>query len=158
MSITSSATTSRDQEVPSPELFCDRLCLLSITRGDGTPMDASSILEEDIVGICVQKSHTHPLGVLQYLAEESVVLFSTMEDLNQVSCNLMNMMVLCDEAITVQTMAPLKVHVATFTSVWHSKPTTGEGELHTPPQQTPPSEGTLHHLHAELGDLNDNEL
>ena len=29
---------------------------------------------------------------------------------------------------------------------------------HTLPQQTPPSEGTLHHLYAQLGDLNDNEL
>ena len=63
-----------------------------------------------------------------------------------------------DEAITVQTMAPLEAHVAAFTSVWHLKPTTGEGELYTPPQQAPPSEGTLHHLHAKLGDLNDSEL
>ena len=29
---------------------------------------------------------------------------------------------------------------------------------HTPPQQAPSSEGTPHHLHAELGDLNDSEL
>ena len=82
MSITSPTTTSSDWEVSSPESFHNRLCLLSITRGDGTPMDASSILEEDIVGICVQKSHTQPLGVLQYLAVESVILFGTMEDLN----------------------------------------------------------------------------
>ena len=68
------------------------------------------------------------------------------------------MMVLCDEAITVQTMAPLEAHVAAFISVWHLKPNTGDGELHTPPQQTPPSVGTLHHLHAKLGDLNDHEL
>ena len=45
-------------------------------------MDASSISEEDIVGICVQKSHTHPLGVLWYLVAESVILFGTMEHLN----------------------------------------------------------------------------
>ena len=38
------------------------------------------------------------------------------------------------------------------------KPTLGDGELHTPPQQTPPSEGTLCCLQAELGDLNDHEL
>ena len=38
------------------------------------------------------------------------------------------------------------------------KPNTGEGEPHTPPQQAPPSEGTLHRLHAKLGDLNDSEL
>ena len=74
------------------------------------------------------------------------------------SRNLTNMMELHDEAITVQTMAPLEADVAMFTSVWHSKPTTGEGELHTPPQQAPPSEGTPHRLHAKLGDLNDGEL
>ena len=158
MSINSSATASRDWEVPSPESFCDRLCLLSITRGDGTPMDAFSILEEDIVGICVQKSHTHPLGVLQYSVAESVILFGTTEDSNQANHTLLDVTELHDEAIMVQTMAPLEAHVAAFTSVWYSKPTTGEGEPHTPPQQAPPSEGTPCHFHAELGDLNDSEL
>ena len=65
---------------------------------------------------------------------------------------------LCEEAIKVQTMVPLQAHVAAFTSMWHLKPSLGDGEPHTHPQQTPPSEGTLHHLYAELGDLNDNEL
>ena len=129
MSVTSSATASRDREVPSLESFCNRLCLLSITRGDGTPMDASSISEEDIVGICVQKSHTHPLGVFWFLVAESVILFGTTEDLNQANHTLLDVMELHDEAITVWTMAPLETHVATFTSVWHSKPITGEGEL-----------------------------
>ena len=63
-----------------------------------------------------------------------------------------------DEAIMVQTMAPTEAHVAAFNMMWHSNPTTGDGELHTPPQQTPPSEETLCHLHAQLGDLNDSEL
>ena len=122
-------------------------------------MDASSILEEDIVGICVQKSHTCPLGVLWYLAAESVILFGTMEDLNWASHTLMDVMELHDEAVMVWTMAPLEAHVAAcLPHVWHSKPTTGEGESHPPPQQAPPSEGTLHHLHAKLGDLNDSEL
>ena len=80
-------------------------------------MDASSISEEDIVGICVQKSHTHPLGVLWYLAAESVILFGTMEDLNQANHTLLDVTELHDEAITVQTMALLEAHVATFTSV-----------------------------------------
>ena len=55
-------------------------------------------------------------------------------------------------------MALLEAHVATFTLVWHSNPTTRDGEPHTPPQQTPPSKGTPHCLYAELGDLNDHEL
>ena len=123
-------------------------------------MGASSILEEDIVGICVQKSHTHPLGVLRYSAAESghsVWHYGGFEP----SKSQFNghVMVLHDEAIAwFETMALLEAHVATFASMWHLKPTTGEGEPHTPPQQTPPSEGTPHHLHAELGDLNDNEL
>ena len=68
-------------EVPSANIFRGRLCLISITRGDGTPMDASSISEEDIMEICVKKGHTCPLGVLHYLATESIVLFGTAEDL-----------------------------------------------------------------------------
>ena len=121
-------------------------------------MDASSISEEDIVEICITRGHTHPLGVLHYSAMESVILFSTAEDSSHVSHGLVDMTELHDEAITVWTMAPLEAHVVTFTSMWHPKPTTRDGEPHTPPQQAPPSEGTLHHLYAELGDLNDNEL
>ena len=44
-------------------------------------MDASSISEEDIMEICMKKGHTHPLGVLCYSATESVILFSTAEEL-----------------------------------------------------------------------------
>ena len=67
-------------------------------------------------------------------------------------------MELCNEAITVRTMALTEAHVATFTTMWHSNPTTGDGEPHTPPYQTPPSEETPCRLHAQLGDLNDSEL
>ena len=108
--------------------------------------------------ICIRRAHAHPLGMLQYLAVESVILFSTTEELNRATCNLTDVTVLHKEAITVWTMALLEAHVAAFAMVWCSKPTTGDGGLHTPPQQTPPSEGTLHHLHAQLGDLNDSEL
>ena len=54
-------------------------------------MDASSI-SEDIVEICIKRGHTHPLGVLCYLAMESIVLFSTAEDLKCVSCSLVDIM------------------------------------------------------------------
>ena len=121
-------------------------------------MDASSISEENIAEICIKKGHTHPLGVLHYLPMESVVLFSTAEDLNHASCGLVDVMELQDNAITVVTLAPMEAHIASFTTVWHSKPTLGDGELHTPPQQTPPSEGTPCCLQAELGDLQVNEL
>ena len=55
-------------------------------------------------------------------------------------------------------MAPTKAQVAAFHAMWHSNPTAGDGEPHTPPYQTPPSEETPHHIHAQLGDLNDSVL
>ena len=102
-------------------------------------MDASSISEEDIMEIYVKKGHTHPLGVLCYLAMESVILFSTVEELKHASCGLVDVMDLRNDAIMVRTLAPLEAHIASFTMVWHSKPTIGDGEPHTPPQQTTPS-------------------
>ena len=84
--------------------------------------------------------------------------FSTVEDLKRVSHGLIDVIELQKDAITVMTLAPMEAHMAAFTTVWHLKPTTGDEELHTPPQQTPPSRGTLHHLQAELGDLDDHEL
>ena len=158
MSITSSTTASRDQEVSSPDSFRDRLLLILITRGDGTPMDASSITEEDIMEIWVRRAHAHSLGVLQYSASELVVLFGNIEDVNCPHHTLLDVMELCNEAITVWTMALTEAHVAAFTAMWHSNPTTGDGEPHTPPYQTPPSEETLHCLHGQLGDLNDSQL
>ena len=110
--MTSSATAFRDQEVPPTDSFCDRLCLLSITRGDGTPMDVSSISEEDIIEICLRKGHTHPLGVLHYLAMESIILLGTLDDFLHASHGLVDVTELQDEAATVQTMALLEAHVA----------------------------------------------
>ena len=75
MSITSSTTVSRDWEVPSPDSLNNKLLVVSITKGDGTPLDASFILEEDIVEFYVRGAHTGPLGVLWYSTAESVILF-----------------------------------------------------------------------------------
>ena len=63
-----------------------------------------------------------------------------------------------DEAITVKAMAPTEAHMSTYTMVWHAKPSKGGGRPHTSPQQTPTGGETPHHLHVELGDLNNHEL
>ena len=44
------------------------MCVLAIARVDGTPFDATSIQEEDIVEIHVEVGQTHPKGVLQLSA------------------------------------------------------------------------------------------
>ena len=108
--------------------------------------------------ICIRRAHAHPLGVLWYSMVELVILFGNLEDVNHVHRTLPDVMELCNEAITVQTMALTEAHVAAFTAMWCSNPTAGDGEPHTPPYQTPESEETLHRLHAQLGDLNDSEL
>ena len=87
--------------------------------------------------ICMKNSHTCPLGVLRYSAMESVVLFSTAEELKHVSHSIVEVMELQDDAITVRTMAPSEAHITTYTTVWHLKPTTGDGEPHTPPNKLP---------------------
>ena len=57
-----------------------------VTRKDGTPFNATSVTEEDIMEICMMWGHTHPLGVLWYLAMESVALFCMTEEMQQASC------------------------------------------------------------------------
>ena len=81
---------------------------------DGTPMDASSISEEDILELCVKQGHTCPLGVLRYLAMESIILFSTAEDLHCASHGLVDVTELQDIAITVVTLAPTEAHMASL--------------------------------------------
>ena len=158
MSITSSTTVSRDWEVQSPDSVQDKLLVVSITKRDGTPLDASSITEEDIVELCVRRAHTHPLGVLQYSAADLVILFSNVADVNRTEHVLPEVTEFCDEAVTTRTMAPAQAHTTTFIKMWCLNPAAGEGELHTLPYQTPPNKETPHCIHAQLGDLNDHEL
>ena len=106
----------------------------------------------------LQRVHTRPLGVLWYSTADSVILFANLKDVHWAHRTLLDMTEFCNEAITVWTMAPAEAQIATFTTMWHSNPTAGDGEPHTPPYQTPPSEETLCSLHAQLGDRNDSEL
>ena len=92
------------------------------------------------------EDHTHPLGVLRYSTTESVVLFCSLDELQHTTCEIVKMMELWGEAITVRAMAPLEAHVTVYLAMSHSNPSNGEREPHTPPQQTPPSRGTPHHL------------
>ena len=50
-------------------------------------------------------------------------------------------MELQNDAIMVMTLAPSEAHIGSFTMVWCLKPTTGDAELQTPPQQIPPKWG-----------------
>ena len=101
MSVTSSTTVSRDWEVQAPDPLRDKLLVVSIIKRDCTPLDASSILEEDIVELCVRRAHTHPLGVLRYSAADSVVFFNNVTDVNRTQHALPDVMEFRDEAIAI---------------------------------------------------------
>ena len=108
--------------------------------------------------ISVGRAHMHPLGVLWYSAMESVILYQSVEDVNHIHCILLDVMEFHDEAVTIWTMAPTEAQATMFHSMWHSNPTTRDGEPHTPPYQTPPNEEKSHRIHVQLGDLNDSEI
>ena len=133
MSIISSVTISRDGEVQSHDSLQDKLLVVLITKGDGTLLDASFILEEDIVELCAWRALTHPLAVLWYSMVDSVILFSNVTDVNRAQHVLLDVTEFRDEAIAIQTMAPVEVQVTVFQAMWHLNPTAGAGELHTPP-------------------------
>ena len=160
MSTTSSATASgRDPDVPSAKvIFKDKLCLVSLTRRDGTLMDASSVSEEDIIEICGIKGHTHPLGVLHYSAMESIVLFQSTDELQHTTCGIVKMMELWGEAITVKAMTPSEAHITAYLATSNQIPLmVRESCIHLP-NKLPQVGGTLHHLQAELWDLANHEL
>ena len=99
MSVTSSATVSQDWEVQSPDPLPDRLLVISISKRDGTPIDASSISEEDIVELCIGRAHTHPLGVLRYSMVDSVVFLGSATDVSRTQHALLVVTEFGDESV-----------------------------------------------------------
>ena len=83
MSTTSTVTASAARnQIPSDNIdLLNHTCILVLTRGDGTPFDEASIQEKDIIEICVHLGHTHPKGVLRYLAMESAMLLHSADNM-----------------------------------------------------------------------------
>ena len=75
------------------------MCIFILTGGNGTPFDASYILEEEVIEICIWLGHTYPEGVLQYATIESVMPFHTMNELQIAVHGIMKALTLHDEAI-----------------------------------------------------------
>ena len=97
------------------------MCLFILTRGDGYPFGFSSILEEDVIKICIQLGHTNHEGVLQHSTIESVMLFHTTDELQIVTCGIMKALTLHDKAIRVRTSLPSAAHVRAYMAVVDGK-------------------------------------
>ena len=93
--------------------------------------------------LCMTLGHTHPLGVLQFLATESVALFCMAEEMQWASHGAIKAMELYDESIAVRTIAPWEPHIRVYITVGGGDPSK---------LQSPPSEGrvTLIHLLVTL--------
>ena len=165
MSTSSSAIALGRDQVPSDDTHLKtKMCMFIVTRKNGTLLDVTSVTE-DIMEICITLGHTHLLGVLWYLATESVALFHTTEERQWASCIAIKAIELQDEPIAVRTVAPSEHHMRAYITVVggdpskpQSLPSEGEGDPHLPTGNPHLGGGTLSCLQAELDDLTDQEL
>ena len=119
MSITSTTTTlaARDHIPRDIADLSNHMCLFALTKGDGTLFDASSILEEDIIEICIWFGHTCPEGVLQCSMIESVMLFYTADELQVMMHRVVSALTLHEDVIRVRTSPPSATHVRAYMAV-----------------------------------------
>ena len=141
MSTTSSATTSAvwDQVPTDIANLHTHMCILILTKRDGTPFDVTSILEEDITKICIRQGHTHPMGVLCHLVTESIVLFQLADNKQHATCRAIKVTVLCEEAIAIRVSPPSTTHMMACMAMVGGEPSRtqplpsdDEEELHSP--------------------------
>ena len=166
MSTTSSATASARDQCPFNESNLQNwMCIFILMKRDGTPLDVTSVLEEDIIEICIRLGHTHLLGVLCYLVTELIALFWSADNMQCATHRAIKATVLCEDGITVRTSAPSEMHVRAYVIVVNREPSgtqplplEGEEEVHSPTGNPQPSGGTPQHLQTNLGDLVDEEL
>ena len=159
------ALVVRDQ-VPSDETNLHTcMCVLILTKRDGTLFDTTSILEEDIIKICIQLGHTHPMGVLHYTATDSIILFQLPDDMQHAICGAIKAMPLHMETITIRASAPSAAYVRAYMAVVGGEPSRpqpppseGEEEVHLA-TGNPSQVGELHNVSKQtLGTLADDKL
>ena len=128
MSITSAMTTlvARDCIPSDIANLSNHMYLFVLTRGDGTLFDASSILEEDIIKICIWLGHTHPEQVLWYSAIKSVMLFHTTDELQIMMCGVLKASMLHDETIRVRTSPTSATHVKAYLAAVGGEPSSAQ--------------------------------
>ena len=122
MSTSSSATALGTDPVQTDDpTLKARMCVFIIMQKDGTPFDVTSVMEEDIMQLCMTLGHTHPLGVLQFLATELVALFRMAEEMQCASHGAIKVMELHDKLIAVRTIAPSDHQLHTYKGIQHCR-------------------------------------
>ena len=122
---TTSATTALAARDHIPRDIADLsycMCLFVLPKGDGTLFNASSILEEEIIELCIWFGNRHPEGVLWYSAIKSVILFHTADKLQIMMCRVIKALTLHEEAIRVRTSTPFATHVQAYMTAVTGEP------------------------------------
>ena len=138
-------------------LIC--MCVLVLTRGDGTPFGATSIQEKDIIELCIQLDQTHTQDVLQYSVVELVILFHSTDEMLVMVHGVIRATALCKEPITLRMSPPSATHVRAFIVVWDGEPSgtqppTPDREEEPQPSPNDPHPGgrTPHQFQANFRD------
>ena len=161
MSTTSTVTASvaHDHIPGDGTKLLNWMCVLVLTRGHGTPFDATSIQEEDIIKLCVEMKQTHPEGVLWFLATESVIFFCSSDKMLATVCRATKAMVLHEEPIRLCTSPPSTTHLRAYIAVRDGQPsgtqslTPDREEIPQPSPSNPHPDGrTQCQFHMNLGD------
>ena len=133
----SMVTTSAagDHTLGDDSELLNHMCVLAIARNDGTPLDAASMQEEDIIKLCAEVGWAHPKGVLWLLAMESVIVFQSSEEMLATACMVTKATAWCQESIKLHNSPPstttaiseLSIH-STMGPVLEPSPSEEEGE------------------------------
>ena len=140
MSTTSTVTTLvACNHIPGDEVeLLNCMFVLVLTRGDGTPFDAISIQEEEIMELCIELGQTHPEDVLWYSVADLVVLFHSADKMLVMAHGVIKGYTLPEEPIWLHTSPPLPPHVRAYVVVRDGEPS-GTQSL------TPDREEVPHH-------------
>ena len=167
MSTTFTATTLVAKKcIPGDEVeLLNHMCVLVLTRSDGTTFSATSIQEEDIVELCIELGQTHPEGVLQYSMTELVALFHSTDEMLVMVHGVIKATALCKEPIQLCTSPPSTAHVRAYVVVRDGEPlgaqsmTPDREEVPQPfPSNPHPDRRTPHQFQMDLGDLGGAQL
>ena len=140
MSTTSTTTASvaHDQTLGDDPNFANHICVLTIARGDGTLFNADSLLEEDIVKLCVGMGQVHPDGIVWLTAMELVIAFHSSEEMLAAVCLITSAIVWHDYPIRVHTRPSTAAQIWDYVAVRDRWPCSAsvpipEGGLIPPP-------------------------
>ena len=146
--------------IPGNEIeLLNHLCVLVLTRSNGTLFDAASIQEEDIIELCIQLGQTCPKGLLQYSVAEVVLLFHSTDKMLVMVHGVIKAMASCEEPIRLRMAPPSTTHVRAYIAVRDGEPSgtqpptpDREEELKPSPSDSHPDGRTSHQIQMDLGD------